>query len=1288
MFRLVKLFKKQSLFALMAVLVILFVFQNTQILLAATPTVVTGSASTITKTTAELNGSITDNGGEIITEAGFEYGLTNGYGSSIIGATSYAGSEIGTAADFVNPYDVALDSSGNIYIADSGNHRIQKFNSAGVFQMMFGWGVDTGASAFETCTASCQAGLFGAGNGQFSGPTGVVIDSSGNIYVVDQGNNRIQKFNSSAVYQSQFGSNGSGNGQFQSPYRLDVDSLGNIFVVDSGNSRIQKFNSAGVYQSQFGTSGSGDGEFDTPVDIALDSANNIFVLDSNLNRIQKFNSAGVYQSQFGTSGGGNGEFSFAYGLAVDSLDNIFVADNGNARIQKFNSSGVYQSQFGSGVSASPVGIEEYSGDIYVSETNSNDVIIKFAQSVIDPTEITGLTCGTTYHFRAYAVNSDGTSYGSDNTFTTSACEGPNVDTKAATNISTASATLNGFDLIINDVSIADVDRGFQYGFTSSYGQTVSETTSFITTFGSNLTFGADMDSSGNIYSALNNYVQKYSSSGASLFQFGSAGTGDGQLDGAYDLQVDSTGNIFVADSGNSRVQKFNSAGVYQSQFGTVGTGNGQFGASGLEMVLDSADNIYVVDSGNSRVQKFNSAGVYQSQFGTVGTGNGQFTNPDGVGMDSSGNIYVGDYPGGLSGRIQKFNSAGVYISDFFLGHVNYIGDEGIYSIFFDIDGSAYITGENSSGVLKLDSSGDFVTEFISGAEANFSVLLDSQNDIYIGVKKYNRNFSANVSSLKCGETYHYRAFATNADGTDYGDDMTFVTAPCSGGGGPTPIYGCTNPTADNYNSSATVDDGSCLIFGCTDRDASNFDPTANVSIDDYCIYDPGAIPGCTDPAAGNYDLTATVDDGSCLYGVFGCTDSSALNFNSLAEHNDGSCLYPEGGGGGPSNPISGCTNSIATNFNSSATIDDGSCSLTTAVLFGCTDEEATNFNSDAETDDGSCIYGDNPGGGVIGEVIGGFSGVVKEIPEEILTGVSVVGLVAPTLILNFLQPGLIIGLLIRLWNLIPILMGYKRKKRPWGTVYDSVTKQPLDPVYVTLNDMSGAEQGSSITDLDGRYGFLAEAGTYTLSAQKDNYVFPSTKIAGKSEDDLYDNLYFGGPVTLEEKEGVIFKNIPMDALNFNWNEFAKAENKKLMKFYSKRDLFFARIANTLFVAGLLSSVALFFVNSSVINTIVLSLYALILVLRIFGVKPKQAGRAYDSDGTPLSFGILRLFSAALQKEVAHAVVGKTGKYYMLVPNGEYYMRVSKKTGEDSYQEVLTTGEFRVSGGYVNKKISI
>ena len=188
------------------------------------------------------------------------------------------------------------------------------------------------------------------------------------------------------------------------------------------------------------------------------------------------------------------------------------------------------------------------------------------------------------------------------------------------------------------------------------------------------------------------------------------------------------------------------------------------------------------------------------------------------------------------------------------------------------------------------------------------------------------------------------------------------------------ILGCTDPTAINYDASATLDDGSCEydVLGCTDPSAINYDPDATIddgscdydvmgcTLIDACNYNPLATIndgscdftcyGCTDSLATNYDANATIDDGSCLYDdIEGCTDSGACNYDPSANVEDGSCEYVS---------CAGCTDFEACNFDFEATIDDGSCDYS---CYGCTDSEATNYDPDATIDDGSCIFGDIEG---------------------------------------------------------------------------------------------------------------------------------------------------------------------------------------------------------------------------------------------------------------------------------------------------------------------------------------
>lgn len=268
------------------------------------------------------------------------------------------GGEPSDAGELSNPRDIAIDSKGNTWVADSAHSRVQEFNASGEFVTQFGagegfiYGIDLDSEGniwvvkFSTVSKYkangeliLSFGSSGTGNGQFKLAQGIAVDSSGNAYVVDaglfSGVPRVQKFNSKGEYLSQFGKEGTGDGEFKIPQAIAVDSEGNILVADTGNNRVQKFNSAGEFLGRYGVEGTGNGQFKSPSGIAVDSEGKVWVTDSGNNRIERFSAEGEYLSQFGSKGSGNGQFSEAHGIAV-SGSNIWVADSGNNRVQELS----------------------------------------------------------------------------------------------------------------------------------------------------------------------------------------------------------------------------------------------------------------------------------------------------------------------------------------------------------------------------------------------------------------------------------------------------------------------------------------------------------------------------------------------------------------------------------------------------------------------------------------------------------------------------------------------------------------------------------------------------------------------------------------------------------------------------------------------------------------------------------------------------------------------------------------------------------------------------------------
>ena len=341
-------------------------------------------------------GSISGNTTVTMTERG---GSSYQY-KSTLGVTMVYGSD---NSHFSEPWGVAVDDSGNVYVADTFNNRIQIFNSSGTYVRTIG-----------------ETGVTGSYNSTFSGANGVAVDGLGNVYVADTYNQRIQIFNSSGTYvrtigetyNPDSGSNNVGltdstscytdNSHFCFPSGVAVDGSGNVYVADSWNSRIQIFNSSGTYVSTIGETynpyviyGWGDfgrpyvtyggcysdnSHFCFPSGVAVDGSGNVYVADSWNDRIQIFNSSGTYVSTIGVTmvyGSDNSHFNGLVGVAVDSPGNVYVADSRNSRIQIFNSSGTYMSTIGVSMvygsdnshfnSLGGVAVDS-SGNVYVADT--------------------------------------------------------------------------------------------------------------------------------------------------------------------------------------------------------------------------------------------------------------------------------------------------------------------------------------------------------------------------------------------------------------------------------------------------------------------------------------------------------------------------------------------------------------------------------------------------------------------------------------------------------------------------------------------------------------------------------------------------------------------------------------------------------------------------------------------------------------------------------------------------------------------------------------------------------
>jgi autotransporter-associated beta strand protein len=346
-------------------------------------------------------GAITLRGADVDIAGSALVSNTQGVVTTLAGSPGQVGSAdgAGSAARFNTPTGVAVDSAGNVYVADYNNDTIRKVTPAGVVTTLAGSPLQQG-SADGTGSAA-----------RFNTPTGVAVDSAGNVYVADTGNDTIRKVTPAGVVTTlagspgQFGSaDGAGSAaRFNNPFGAAVDSAGNVYVVDSFNNTIRKVTPAGVVTTLAGSphtrdyaDGAGSAaRFNFPVGVAVDGAGNVYVAEDGNVTIRKVTPAGVVTTLAGTplhtgssdGAGSAASFFMPFGVAVDSAGNVFVADSNNQTIRKVTPLGLVTtvaggpgqtgSADGAGSAARfnfPSGVAvDSAGNVYVADA-SNDTI--------------------------------------------------------------------------------------------------------------------------------------------------------------------------------------------------------------------------------------------------------------------------------------------------------------------------------------------------------------------------------------------------------------------------------------------------------------------------------------------------------------------------------------------------------------------------------------------------------------------------------------------------------------------------------------------------------------------------------------------------------------------------------------------------------------------------------------------------------------------------------------------------------------------------------------------------
>lgn len=311
------------------------------------------------------------------------------------GSTQGFRNAVGTDAQFNSPNGIAIDSAGNLYIADSGNNCIRKVTPAGLV---------------STLAGGVQGNLEGTGtSAEFNSPYGLAVGPDGTVYVADTYNNCIRKIAPNGVTGTLAGSGTAGYkdgtssvAEFNLPFSLTLDSNGNLYVADAGNNRIRKVSPLGDVTTLAGNGISGlvdgsalDASFSIPNDVVVDSNGNVFVADYGNNSVREISFSGQVSTLSGTGilgyqdgSGRSAQFDHPTGLAIAPDGTLYIADNGNDRVRSIRPDGQTSTLAGAGASGMATGnantaefngltdiVAASNGALFVVDTSNNRICV-------------------------------------------------------------------------------------------------------------------------------------------------------------------------------------------------------------------------------------------------------------------------------------------------------------------------------------------------------------------------------------------------------------------------------------------------------------------------------------------------------------------------------------------------------------------------------------------------------------------------------------------------------------------------------------------------------------------------------------------------------------------------------------------------------------------------------------------------------------------------------------------------------------------------------------------------
>ena len=647
-----------------------------------------------------------DNENERIRKVG-----TNGVITTVAGTNSAGYSGDGGAATNARlnvPSGVALDAFGNLYIADMSNNCIRMVGANGII---------------STVAGTNSAGYSGDGgaavNASLWMPVGVAVDCLGNLYIADEYNNRIRAVNTSGIITTVAGNGAlgySGDGgaaagaSLTLPAGVAVDATGNLYIIDGYNSRIREVSTSGIITTIAGMGGSGysgDGGPATgallygPAGLAVDSAGNVYIADTDNNRIRKASpassstftltnvssvNAGSYTAVIGNAYGS--VTSAVATLTVQAPPVVTVQPAGQIALP--GSSAVFPV---SAAGAGPFGYSWYLDSTNLVQSGLNSALMLADISTNDAGNYTvvvtnaygSVTSQVAILTIAFPASVTGL-LGSQTVLT-----GTNVSLTAAaggTGPFSYQWQLNGTNLPNDIISTVAGTNGSGY---SGDGGPAPKATLYYP-------YGVAVDASGNIYIAdsYNQRIRKVAANGTITTVAGTNGSGysgDGgaainsMLNCAWGVAVDSSGNLYIADTWNSRIRKVATSGIITT---VAGGGYGGDGSVAIKASLsypegaavDSLGNLYIADSGNNRIRKVDTNGIITTVAGTNSAGysgdggmarNASLSSPQSVACDSAGNLYIGDEG---NNRIRKVDFNGIITTLAGNGTAAFAGDGG------------------------------------------------------------------------------------------------------------------------------------------------------------------------------------------------------------------------------------------------------------------------------------------------------------------------------------------------------------------------------------------------------------------------------------------------------------------------------------------------------------------------------------------------------------------------------------------------------------------------------------